>query len=101
MWVSSICLVIRGSALRRMACSLQRPHDILTEVGLNIFLLTLSCHKENILGRVALSGGVSGRTSQSIKFMNRRDARSDIENLELVKGEAAVLYHHTDLQLHL
>lgn len=75
---------------------------ILTEVGLKIILLILSCHKENILGRVALSGRVSGRTSQPIKFMNRRDARSDIENLGLVKGKAteSLLYHHTDLQLY-
>ena len=76
---------------------------ILTEVGLKIFLLTLSCHIENIMGRVALSGRVSGRTSQPIKFMNRRDARSDIENLGLAKGKTTefLLYHHIDLQLHL
>lgn len=26
MWVSNICLAIRGSAFRRMACTIQRPH---------------------------------------------------------------------------
>lgn len=36
---------------------------ILTEVGLKIFLLTLSYHIENILGKVALSRRVGEQVS--------------------------------------
>lgn len=46
---------------------------------LEIVLLTLQCHKENILGSVASLGRVAGRKSQPIKFMTRRASRSDIE----------------------
>jgi len=44
-----------------------------------------------------------GRRGQSIKFMNRRTARSDIEKPRPSQGKVIVhfLYYHTDLLVHL